>query len=397
MRGIYGKIVLVGSTIVAMAFILSYLSVGATNPPVVYTDISNITRIAYQTDVYVDYINKTPYFYVNFPKRFKYEPVTVCAKVYGNLVKGLGFRLSCSKFDVLITNEDVCNCSEIVFGYGIKHERITKVIWLKNPLNIPPTYVKARYDIAKKGEVLAVYSDGGNAVVRVGKKIYVGFEPTNATLANLLAFYSIKDVNRQRSLIVVTAVTVASIISVFVAIYRFLDKIIYKIAGFLALLVIPIGYVRYDKDYILLNDTRRMIYEYILDNPGTHFRDIVRELNISISTATWHIRILEKAGLIKKKKVGNKIIFYPTGMEKNDLIIVATLNNEKATKIVEYLLNVGKAHARKIAKDLDMNVETVRYNLKKLEGMGIVRSKAERNKIVYFINPDVVSSLSNLY
>lgn len=54
------------------------------------------------------------------------------------------------------------------------------------------------------------------------------------------------------------------------------EKLIYKLAGF----------------YILLNDTRRMIYEFVLDNPGTHLREIIRELKISISTATWHLRMV---------------------------------------------------------------------------------------------------------
>lgn len=66
------------------------------------------------------------------------------------------------------------------------------------------------------------------------------------------------------------------------------------------------------------------------------------------------------------------MVYYPVGAERDDLIIVATLNNDKARSIVEYLLNEGNAHARKIAKDLDMNVETVRYHLRKLENMNVV-------------------------
>jgi len=383
------------ATVVVILLFSSYSEISVVYSPMTHLDIYNLTKIAYRTNVYVDYVNGTPYFYVNLPKKFKYEPVVVCAKIYGDLVKSLGFKLNCSVYDIILTNQD-SKGKAIVFGGGVRHDRITKVVWLKNPLNLPPIYVRAHYDITKEGEVIAVYSDGGKAVVRVGDKIYVGFEPTNATLANLLALYSIKKVNQPNYASVVAIVVTSVVVSVGISIYRFLDRILYKFAGLLALLALPIGYLRYDKDYLLLNDTRRMIYEYILDNPGTHFRDIVRELNISISTATWHLRILEKAGLIKKEKVGNKIVFYPTGMEKDDLIIVATLNNDRATKIVEYLLNVGEAHARKIARDLNMNVETVRYNLKKLENMGVIMSEERGNKIVYYVNPEIISSLSGL-
>lgn len=79
-----------------------------------------------------------------------------------------------------------------------------------------------------------------------------------------------------------------------------------------------------------------------------------------------------------------------------ELILMLTLNDDKAKSIVEYLFEEGKAHLRKIARDLNMNVEKVRYHITRLERAGVVKSYEDGNKIVYSINPDFIPSLSNL-
>ncbi len=360
--------------------------------PLSFERFENITKLAYDHRVYVEYVNDTPYFYLDAPRDFVYTPVVVCAEVYEDTVKDLGFKVSCKGYDVTLTNRSNVKGKAIVIYYA--KGRLKKLVWLENPLNLPSMLVFGR-NVSERGEVIAKYSDGGNAIVKVGDKIFVGCSPNKPILANLLAIYSIKRVGSLSPIVVVT-LTALGFASIVTYIYNNLQRILYRILWIFSILIAPVGYVWYhDKEKVLLNDTRRRIYEHILDNPYTHLREIVRELNISISSATWHLRILEKAGLVGKMKVGNRLVFYPTGMEEEDLIVVATLNNERASKIVNYLLKVGEAHLRKISRDLNMNVETVRYNVRKLESMGIVTSKEKGNRIVYTINPKFIPSLSD--
>lgn len=350
----------------------------------------NVTELAYDLNVYVEYVNDTPYFYIESPKNYIYKPVTVCAEVYDNFVRDLGFRVNCSNFDVLISERD--EKSAIVF-VKCSNSTVKELIWLKNPLKLPPIEVEG-CNISERGEVLAVYSDGGKAVVRVGDKIYVGFKPNKAVIANLLAFYSIKEVKRDY-----TPYLIGVPIVIFVPLIIYLasnwERFLHKVAGILSVLVLVLGYFKFDEEFILLNDTRRTIYEYILDNPGVHLRQILRDLKLSVSTATWHLRVLERAGLINKKKVGNRIIYYPSGMDKRDVLVVAVMNDRKVVDILNYLAKVGKAHLRKIARDLNMNIETVRQKLMRLESMGLILSEEEGNRIVYSLNPDFIPLLSN--
>ncbi|WP_236953668.1 winged helix-turn-helix transcriptional regulator [Methanocaldococcus bathoardescens] len=143
----------------------------------------------------------------------------------------------------------------------------------------------------------------------------------------------------------------------------------------------------YDEEKVLLNDTRKEIYKYISDNPGTYLREISKNLNKPVSTITWHLRILEKANLIKSKKFGNRIIYYPSNVDLKELPLLFL--NETQKRIFEYLLK-SPAHLRKIAKDLNLNVETVRYNLRKLETLGIVKHKEEKNKVIYYVDESIL-------
>jgi predicted transcriptional regulator len=229
------------------------------------------------------------------------------------------------------------------------------------------------------------------AVVRVGNKIYVGFEPSRSTLANLIMMQIVEKVIPKITVVQAVAIGVTTALVVYVTLKNALLKILSRIFDLISFLVICIGgYLNLqDKDVVLLNDLRRNIYNYILENPGVHLREIRRKFDISLSTAMWHLKILEKAGLIKSEKFGNKLIYYPTGMNKEDLLIMLTLNNETAKRIINYIAKVGEAHIRKIVNDLAMNIETVRYHLRRLERAGVLLSKEIGNKIVYTLNPEL--------
>jgi len=54
------------------------------------------------------------------------------------------------------------------------------------------------------------------------------------------------------------------------------------------------------KDLMSLK-TRKIIYNYILKNPGAHFREISRENNIPLTTINYHLRYLQKYNLLDKK------------------------------------------------------------------------------------------------
>jgi len=57
-------------------------------------------------------------------------------------------------------------------------------------------------------------------------------------------------------------------------------------------------------------EKRRIIYNYILKNPGLHFRNISRKLKIPKSTIEYHLVYLKKQGLIVENQELGYLRYY---------------------------------------------------------------------------------------
>ena len=91
----------------------------------------------------------------------------------------------------------------------------------------------------------------------------------------------------------------------------------------------------------------RMLYEYILSNPGVHLRRISRDLNISLSTLRYQIRFLEKKGILTGKKERNfKVFFAADRMGSEDRTLASLMQQKRFRDIVLTILNdSGATHS----------------------------------------------------
>jgi predicted transcriptional regulator len=355
--------------------------------------LENISQYLYTNTVYLSYENDIPYFYVGEKKEFVIIPPYIKVdKDMAPLIKKLEFKIDNESYNLIITKKDVDTDKMAIIFAPINSSKRTygnkTIIWINDPLKLKQSEVEALYTLPEKGEVIARYKNGKPAAVKINNKIYVGFKPNKEVLANLIYVHIVKRTSNPLPYIIFT--TILTLTSLMIAFQgtlkkKFLD-LISALASVKVFVLSRINIL--DEEKVLLNDTRREIYNYILDNPGCHLRELSKNLNKPVSTLTWHLRILEKANLVKSKKLGNKLIYYPANMDVRDLPLLY-LKNETQKSIFEYL-SKNSAHLRKIAKDLNLNVETVRYNLKKLEHLGIVKAKEEGNRVVYYINESIL-------
>ena len=58
------------------------------------------------------------------------------------------------------------------------------------------------------------------------------------------------------------------------------------------------------KDDVLDHFVRGEIYGFIRANPGSHYNQMMRELDIKNGTLSYHLYILEKTGIVKSRKEG---------------------------------------------------------------------------------------------
>ena len=125
------------------------------------------------------------------------------------------------------------------------------------------------------------------------------------------------------------------------------------------------------EDEILKLETRREIYNFILEYPGLHLREISRRTNIPLGSLGYYIKSLKKYGLIETKKDQKyKRYYIKHSIGKNDKVIINLLRQETILRIVIILLCPGPGN---IYKDR----ETYLKSLKKYKTWEYTYSKKE--------------------
>jgi predicted transcriptional regulator len=120
---------------------------------------------------------------------------------------------------------------------------------------------------------------------------------------------------------------------------------------------------------VLNTDVRKNLYEYIEERPGSHLREIARELDLKPSNAAWHLRKLEQTNLVRSRDIGGKKVYYLVegGADaRKEAIAEAILRNQNAKEIMQYLVDHPGKHLLEIAHALNLNHHTVKWHIKKM-------------------------------
>jgi predicted transcriptional regulator len=130
------------------------------------------------------------------------------------------------------------------------------------------------------------------------------------------------------------------------------------------------GGVKYvTPENVLDTEVRKHLYDYIDEYPGSHLREIARELDLKPSNAAWHLRKLEQTNLVRSRSIGGKKVYYLVegGLEaKQRAISESILRNKNARDILQYLTDHPGKHLLEIAHALNINHHVVRWHLNKM-------------------------------
>jgi len=136
------------------------------------------------------------------------------------------------------------------------------------------------------------------------------------------------------------------------------------------LTVIFAGGVKYvTPENVLDTEIRKNLYEYIDEYPGSHLREIAREMDLKPSNAAWHLRKLEQTNLVRSRVIGGKRVYYLVdgGIDaRREAIAEAILRNKNACKIMKYLRDNPGKHLLEIAHALNLNHHTVKWHIRKM-------------------------------
>jgi len=176
--------------------------------------------------------------------------------------------------------------------------------------------------------------------------------------------------------------------------------IIVAIAVIIGFLLFHGGVKYVTPENVLDTEIRKHLYDYIDGYPGSHLREIARELDLKPSNAAWHLRKLEQTNLIRSRFIGGKKVYYLVegGMEvRKQAIGESILKNKNARDIMKYLeKNPGK-HLLEIAHALNLNHHVVKWHIKKMFLAELVEGDTSNSAYpVYYPTDTGIETLRNI-
>lgn len=131
-------------------------------------------------------------------------------------------------------------------------------------------------------------------------------------------------------------------------------------------------------DTLLMNETRQKILQYLCKYPCTHLSGIARDLELSFNASKWHLNKMVENNILSTKKIGNKLVYFPTDMLVSEDIEVLTLaNNERNRPIIRLISKTPGITQKEICKAVNRKQQTLVSDINNLEQKGFIKSKKD--------------------
>ncbi|MBD3406849.1 MAG: helix-turn-helix domain-containing protein [Candidatus Lokiarchaeota archaeon] len=137
---------------------------------------------------------------------------------------------------------------------------------------------------------------------------------------------------------------------------------------------------------LLLHPFRRDLYTVLCENPGTYLLELVDLLESPLGTLTWHLRILEKEGLINSIKFAGKRIYFPKMLRSQEAEkAYLSLRSDTAKQIFSFIVNNPGCYQEQMADNIGVHHDTVRWHVTRMEKVGLVRVEREGRKKKHYL------------
>jgi predicted transcriptional regulator len=161
---------------------------------------------------------------------------------------------------------------------------------------------------------------------------------------------------------------------------------------------------KFTRRTLLSNTTRKLIFNFIQSNIGSHF-SLIKKVGISNDMARspgeliWHLDMLIKFNFIKKLKVKNYTIFLPYNVDDESGIIFFFLRDDLNRKIIRQVLSSEPKDRAQIHKLVGVSRETIYYRIQNLIEFQILElledHKVKLNSKKVDIIMQILSEISN--
>ncbi|MFX1269913.1 MAG: winged helix-turn-helix transcriptional regulator [Promethearchaeota archaeon] len=146
------------------------------------------------------------------------------------------------------------------------------------------------------------------------------------------------------------------------------------------------GRSRLNLKEIFENENRKAIIKLILESPGIHHNELLRECNIQKGQLQWHLDVLLKYNIIRKEKFGQYSVYFPimNSIETLELFENGLAKSETTTKIFKLIQKNPGISASEISDKINLARNTVKYHVDKLSENNLILFKKNGRKLELF-------------
>ncbi|WP_162562571.1 winged helix-turn-helix transcriptional regulator [Salinigranum rubrum] len=136
----------------------------------------------------------------------------------------------------------------------------------------------------------------------------------------------------------------------------------------------------------ITHETRASLYDHLRAKPGTYLAALsdVAAIDAPRPTVRYHLKVLERRGLVTSEKRRGKRRFFPVGTAPDALELA--MESAPARAVLEALAESADTVSG-LAERVDRDPSTVTYHLSRLEDDGLVNRERQGQAVVNRLTP----------
>ncbi|ACV46485.1 MULTISPECIES: winged helix-turn-helix transcriptional regulator [Halomicrobium] len=132
-----------------------------------------------------------------------------------------------------------------------------------------------------------------------------------------------------------------------------------------------------------MSTVREQVRESVSANPGIHFNELTRRLDIATGQAQYHLRKLVRAGDINTEEIRGRTHYFDREHDPWERRTIALVRRETTRSIVGHLLEDGPLASVELVDRLDVARSTVSWHVESLIEAGVAeKSYGQRGRAV---------------
>ena len=131
------------------------------------------------------------------------------------------------------------------------------------------------------------------------------------------------------------------------------------------------------------NENRKKIIKLILESPGIHHNELLRECSLQKGQLQWHLDVLLKYNIIRKEKFGQYSVYFPlmNSIETLESFENGLAKSETTTKVFKLIQKNPGITSSEISDNINLARNTVKYHIDKLSENDLILLKKKGRKI----------------